>query len=272
VLVDMGDGTARTVVRIERIHLEQDAGKSIHDMDPAMSFVDLNRTGVALMEIVSRPDIRGPEEARPMSRSCGQIMRYLGTCDGNMQNGNLRADVNVSVCQPGRLRALPRDGDFSHLGTRCEIKNMNSLRFIQAAIEYEARRQIAIVEGGGTSCRKPASTTPTRARRGPCAPRKRRMTTATSPTPTSCRWRSSRPGSTTSPQPARTARRQEGALHGRLRPQRLRRQRADADFEAAHYFEAGRRGPGDGKLAANWVINELFGRLKKEEHSIADSP
>ena len=136
-------------VRIERIHVEQDAGKSIHDMDPAMSFVDLNRTGVALMEIVCRPDIRGPEEAAAYVAKLRQIMRYLGTCDGDMQHGNLRADVNVCVCRPGAYERYQETGDASGLGTRCEIKNMNSLRFIQAAIEYEARRQIAILEDGG---------------------------------------------------------------------------------------------------------------------------
>ncbi len=113
VLVELGDGTAR-VVRIERIHLEQDAGKSIHDMDPALSFVDLNRTGVALMEIVSRPDIRGPEEAAAYVAKLRQIMLYLGTCDGNMQNGNLRADVNVSVCLPGQYEKYQATQDFSH--------------------------------------------------------------------------------------------------------------------------------------------------------------
>ena len=149
VLVEMSPGVARRV-RIERIHLEQDAGKSIHDMDPAMSFVDFNRTGVALMEIVSRPDIRGPEEAAAYVTKLRQILRYLGTCDGNMQNGNLRADVNVSVCRPGQYEKYQATQDFSHLGTRCEIKNMNSMRFIQLAIDHEARRQIAIIEDGGT--------------------------------------------------------------------------------------------------------------------------
>ena len=153
VLVELSPGpdgqrTAR-LVRIERIHLEQDAGKSIHDMDPAMSFVDFNRTGVALMEIVSRPDIRGPEEAAAYVVKLRQIMRYLGTCDGNMQNGNLRADVNVSVCPPGQYEKYQATQDFSHLGTRCEIKNMNSMRFMTQAIDYEARRQIAILEDGG---------------------------------------------------------------------------------------------------------------------------
>ncbi|MCL4166083.1 UNVERIFIED_CONTAM: hypothetical protein GTU68_028802 [Idotea baltica] len=138
VIVDMEPGIARKV-RIERIHLEQDAGKSIHDMDPTMSFVDLNRTGVALMEIVSRPDIRGPEEAAEYLRKLRQIVRYLDTCDGNMQEGSMRADVNVSVCPVGNF-----------LGTRCEIKNMNSMRFIMQAIDVEATRQIKIHEAGGT--------------------------------------------------------------------------------------------------------------------------
>ncbi|WP_395539523.1 Asp-tRNA(Asn)/Glu-tRNA(Gln) amidotransferase subunit GatB [Neotabrizicola sp. sgz301269] len=148
VIVEMAPGVARRV-RIERIHLEQDAGKSIHDIDPNLSFVDFNRTGVALMEIVSRPDLRGPEEAAAYVAKLRQILRYLGTCDGNMQNGNLRADVNVSVCKPGAYERYQETQDFSHLGTRCEIKNMNSMRFIQAAIDYEARRQIAILEDGG---------------------------------------------------------------------------------------------------------------------------
>ena len=153
VLVEMGPGpdgerTARRV-RIERIHLEQDAGKSIHDMDPTMSFVDFNRTGVALMEIVSRPDIRSAEEATAFVTKLRQILRYLGTCDGNMQNGNLRADVNVSVCPVGQYQKYWDSQDFSHLGTRCEIKNMNSMRFMTQAIDYEARRQIAILEDGG---------------------------------------------------------------------------------------------------------------------------
>ena len=148
VLVELGAGVARRV-RVERIHLEQDAGKSIHDMDPNMSFVDFNRTGVALMEIVSRPDIRGPEEAAAYVAKVRQILRYLGTCDGNMQNGNLRADVNVSVCLPGQYEKYQASQDFSHLGTRCEIKNMNSMRFIQQAIEFESRRQISILEDGG---------------------------------------------------------------------------------------------------------------------------
>ena len=135
-------------VRIERIHLEQDAGKSIHDMDPELSFVDLNRSGVALMEIVSFPDIRSAEEAAAYLRKLRQIMLYLGTCDGNMQEGSLRADVNVSVCLAGNYEKYRKTDDLKNLGTRCEIKNMNSLKFLQQAIDFEARRQIALLEDG----------------------------------------------------------------------------------------------------------------------------
>ncbi|MEZ5781323.1 MAG: Asp-tRNA(Asn)/Glu-tRNA(Gln) amidotransferase subunit GatB [Rhizobiaceae bacterium] len=126
-------------VGVERLHLEQDAGKSMHDQHPTMSYVDLNRSGVALMEIVSKPDIRSSDEAKAYLTKLRTIVRYLGTCDGNMDEGSMRADVNVSVRRPG--------GDF---GTRCEIKNVNSIRFVGQAIEYEARRQIGILEDGGT--------------------------------------------------------------------------------------------------------------------------
>jgi len=137
IMVERDDGTTFTV-RIERLHLEQDAGKSIHDLDPDWTFVDLNRSGTALMEIVSRPDMHSAEEAAAYVKKVRTILRYLGTCDGDMEKGNLRADVNVSVRRPG-----------GELGTRCEIKNVNSYRFIQQAIEYEARRQIEILEEGG---------------------------------------------------------------------------------------------------------------------------
>ena len=138
VLLDLPGG--RTVrVGIERLHLEQDAGKSLHDQHPDHSYVDLNRSGVALMEIVSRPDMRSSEEAAAFVKKLRAILRYLGTCDGNMEEGSLRADVNVSVRRLG-----------APLGTRCEIKNVNSMRFIAQAIEHEARRQIAVIESGGT--------------------------------------------------------------------------------------------------------------------------
>ena len=135
-------------VGIERIHLEQDAGKSIHDMDPTTSFVDLNRTGIALMEIVSKPEINSPFEAVEYIKKLRLIMRYLKTCDGNMQEGSLRADVNVSVCKVNTFQSFRETGNYELLGTRCEIKNMNSLKFIQQAINYEARRQIKLIESG----------------------------------------------------------------------------------------------------------------------------
>jgi len=136
ITLDLPNGTKK--IRIERLHLEQDAGKSIHDLDPSNTFVDLNRSGVALMEIVSKPDLRSPDEVNAYVKKLRSIMRYLGTCDGNMQEGSLRADVNVSV---------RKEGD-SDLGTRCEIKNVNSIKFMQMAIVYEAQRQVELLESG----------------------------------------------------------------------------------------------------------------------------
>ena len=138
IILDLKDGAMRTV-GIERLHLEQDAGKSLHDQHPTQTYVDLNRSGIALMEIVSKPDMRDAEEAAAYLTKLRSILRYLGTCDGNMEEGSMRCDVNVSVRKPG-----------APLGTRCEIKNVNSIRFVKQAIEYEARRQIEIIEGGGT--------------------------------------------------------------------------------------------------------------------------
>jgi aspartyl-tRNA(Asn)/glutamyl-tRNA(Gln) amidotransferase subunit B len=138
VTLDLDDGSQK-VVGIERIHLEQDAGKSLHDQHPTRSYVDLNRSGVALMEIVSKPDMRSPEEAGAYLRKLRTILQYVGSCDGNMEEGSMRADVNVSVRKPG-----------APLGTRCEIKNVNSVRFVMQAIEYEARRQVDFIEDGGT--------------------------------------------------------------------------------------------------------------------------
>ena len=148
VIVEHDDGSTFNV-RIERLHLEQDAGKSLHDQDPNSTYVDLNRAGTALMEIVSMPDMRSSAEAAAYVKKLRTILVYLGTCDGDMEKGNLRADVNVSVCRVGSYEKFRATGDFSHLGTRCEIKNVNSYRYIQQAIEYEARRQIEIIEDGG---------------------------------------------------------------------------------------------------------------------------
>jgi aspartyl-tRNA(Asn)/glutamyl-tRNA(Gln) amidotransferase subunit B len=149
VTIDLKDGES-ILVGIERLHLEQDAGKSLHDQHPDSSFVDLNRSGIALMEIVTKPHMRTSEEAAAFLKKLRAIVRYLGTCDGNMDEGSMRADVNVSVCRVGGYEKFRADGSFKHLGTRCEIKNVNSMRFVAQAVEYEARRQIAVIEGGGT--------------------------------------------------------------------------------------------------------------------------
>jgi len=138
IVLDLPDGSTRTV-GITRLHLEQDAGKSLHDQHPSKTYIDLNRSGVALMEIVSEPDLRSAEEAGAYVRKLRSILRYLGTCDGNMEEGSMRCDCNVSVRKPGQP-----------FGTRCEIKNVNSIRFVMAAIDYEARRQIEVLEEGGT--------------------------------------------------------------------------------------------------------------------------
>ena len=271
VLVDMAPGVARRV-RIERIHIEQDAGKSIHDMDPELSFVDLNRTGVALMEIISRPDIRGPDEAAEFVRKLRQIMRYLGTCDGNMQEGSLRADVNVSVCKPGAWEAYRASGDFSHLGIRCEIKNMNSMRFMMQAIDYEARRQIAILEDGGTVDQETRLYDPAKGETR------------------SMRSKEEAHDYRYFPDPDLLPLEIEQALVDRIAaslPELPDAKKArfvtdyrvteydasvlTADLASADFYESVAKGR-DGKQAANWVINELFGRLNKESHAIADSP
>ncbi|MGR3463361.1 Asp-tRNA(Asn)/Glu-tRNA(Gln) amidotransferase subunit GatB [Limimaricola sp.] len=275
VIVEMGAGVARKV-RIERIHLEQDAGKSIHDMDPNMSFVDLNRTGVALMEIVSRPDIRGPEEAAAYVGKLRQILRYLGTCDGNMQNGNLRADVNVSVCRPGDYEKYQETQDFSHLGTRCEIKNMNSMRFIQAAIDFEARRQIAILEDGGEVVQETRLYDPDKNETRSMRSKEEAHDYRYFPDPDLL------------PLEIEQAWVDDIAAHlPELPDAKKARFMADmglSDYDAgvltaelanAVYFEAVVNhldSAKDGKLAANWVINELFGRLKKDDLGIEASP
>ena len=271
VIVDMGPGVARRV-RIERIHLEQDAGKSIHDMDPAMSFVDLNRTGVALMEIVSRPDIRGPDEAVAYVTKIRQILRYLGTCDGNMQNGNLRADVNVSVCRRGQYEQYWASQDFSYLGTRCEIKNMNSMRFMTQAIEYEARRQIAILDDGGTVMQETRLYDPdkgeTRSMRSKEEAQDYRYFPCPDLLPLEIEqsWVDEIKASLPELPDEKKARfvlayaithYDAGVL--------------TAEGDNAAFFETVAAGR-DGKQAANWVINELFGRLNKNGLGVADSP
>lgn len=271
VLVEMGDGTARTV-RIERIHMEQDAGKSIHDMDPNMSFVDLNRTGVCLMEIVSRPDIRGPEEAAAYLGKLRQIMRYLGTCNGDMQSGAMRADVNVSICLPGAYEKYQETQDFSHLGTRCEIKNMNSMRFIQQAIEVEARRQIAIVEGGGEVVQETRLFDPDRQETRSMRSKEEAHDYRYFPDPDLLpleieqAWVDDIAANLPELPDAKKAR-----FMGDFGLSDYDASVLTADLDSAGYFEAVAEGR-DGKMAANWVINELFGRLKKDERDITSSP
>ncbi|MCA8881274.1 MAG: Asp-tRNA(Asn)/Glu-tRNA(Gln) amidotransferase subunit GatB [Rhodobacteraceae bacterium] len=271
VLVDMGPGVAR-LVRIERIHLEQDAGKSIHDMDPTMSFVDLNRTGVALMEIVSRPDIRGPEEAAAYVGKLRQILRYLGTCDGNMQNGNLRADVNVSICRPGAYETYRETGDHSVLGTRCEIKNMNSMRFIQQAIEYEARRQIALIEDGGKVEQETRLYDPDKGETRSMRSKEEAHDYRYFPCPDLLPLEIDQAwvdGIAADLPELPDAKRARFVLDYGLTEYDASVLTAEA--ENAAYFEAVAESR-DGKMAANWIINELFGRLKKEDHSITESP
>ncbi len=263
VLVEVGGGIR--VVRIERIHLEQDAGKSIHDMDPQLSFVDLNRTGVALMEIVSRPDIRSPEEAASFVAKLRQIMRYLGTCDGDMQHGNLRADVNVSVLRPG-------DYEAGRWGTRCEIKNMNSLRFIQAAIEHEARRQIAILEDGGEVTQETRLYDPVRDETRSMRSKEEAHDYRYFPDPDlppleiEQAWVDEIAAGLPELPDARKARFVQAFGLSDYDAAVL-----TADVADAAFFEEVAQGR-DGKMAANWVINDLFGRLRKDGRALGESP
>ena len=258
--IDLPDGKTRTV-GIERLHLEQDAGKSLHDQHPSQTYVDLNRSGVALMEIGSKPDMRTSDEAAAYLTKLRSIVRYLGTCDGNMDEGSMRCDVNVSVRKPG-----------GELGTRCEIKNVNSIRFVKQAIEYEARRQIEVIEGGGKIVQETRLFDPGR-------------------------------GET------RSLRSKEDAHDYRyfpdpdLLPLNLKQEFVDsikaslpelpdakkarftkeygltpydagvlvAEKESADFYEAAAKGR-DPKLTANWLTSELFGRLNAVGKSITESP
>jgi aspartyl-tRNA(Asn)/glutamyl-tRNA(Gln) amidotransferase subunit B len=260
VTVDLPGGETITV-GIERLHLEQDAGKSLHDQHPTMSLVDLNRSGVALMEIVTRPDLRSSEEAKAFVAKLRTILRYLGTSDADMEKGNLRADVNVSVRRPGEA-----------LGTRCEIKNVNSIRFLGQAIDYEARRQIAVIEDGGTIEQETRLFDPDKGETRPMRTKEEAHDYRYFPDPDLL--------------PLELDQAYVDALAAALpelpdaRKARLMTEHGlsayDADIlvaekESADYFEAVAKGR-DAKAAANWVINELFGRLNREGRGIADSP
>ncbi|WP_428687727.1 Asp-tRNA(Asn)/Glu-tRNA(Gln) amidotransferase subunit GatB [Roseibium sp.] len=259
ILLDMPD--EQVEIGVERLHLEQDAGKSLHDQHPTMSFVDLNRSGVALMEIVSKPDLRSADEAKAYLTKLRTILRYLGTCDGNMDQGSMRADVNVSVRRPG--------GEF---GTRCEIKNVNSIRFVGQAIEYDPRRQVAILEDGGE------------------IDQETRLFDAVKGETRSMRSKEEAHDYRYFPDPDLLPLEftqgfvDDLAQHLPELPDDKKNRfindyglsAYDADIlvvekASADFFEEVAKGR-DAKLAANWVINELFGRLNKEGKDLSTSP
>jgi aspartyl-tRNA(Asn)/glutamyl-tRNA(Gln) amidotransferase subunit B len=264
VVVDLPDESI--TVGIERLHLEQDAGKSIHDRDPSQSLVDLNRAGVALMEIVSKPDLRSSDEAKAYVGKLRSIMRYLGTCDGNMEEGSLRADVNVSVRRPGEP-----------LGTRAEIKNVNSIRFIGQAIDFEARRQIAIIEDGGTIEQETRLFDPGKGETRSMRNKEEAHDYRYLPDPDLLPLEFSQ--SYVDALAAHLLELPDARKARLVADYRLSNYDADvlvAERESAEYFEAVVRKPDgsarDAKLAANWVINELFGRLRKDGKEITAAP
>ena len=259
VVVDLPEGSV--TVGIERLHLEQDAGKSLHDQHPSASFVDLNRSGVALMEIVSRPDMRSADEAKAFVTKLRTIMRYLGTCDGNMEQGSLRADINVSVRKPGEA-----------FGTRCEIKNVNSIRFMGQAIEFEARRQVGVIEDGGRIEQETRLFDP---RKGETR---------------SMRSKEEAHDYRYFPDPDLLPLELDDAWVERVKTrlpelpdEKKTRFMSDyglslydagvlvAEKDKAEFFEAVVREFPNGKTAANWIINEHFGRLNKESKGVEES-
>ena len=260
ITIDLADGRSREV-GITRLHLEQDAGKSLHDQHPSKTFVDLNRAGVALMEIVSEPDMRSAEEAAAYLRKLRSILRYLGTCDGNMEEGSLRCDVNVSVRRPG-----------AELGTRCEIKNVNSIRFVQQAIDYEARRQIEVLEEGGTIRQETRLFDSGRGITRPMRSKEHAHDYRYFPDPDLLPLELD---------PAWV----EGLKAHLPELPDAKKQRFIKDYglssydagvlvadqETAGFYEAVAKGR-DAKLAANWVISELFAVLNKAGIGIAESP
>ena len=260
VTIDL-DNDKSIEIGIERLHLEQDAGKSLHDQHPNMSYVDLNRSGCALMEIVSRADMRSADEAKAYVTKLRQIMRYLGTCDGNMEQGSMRADVNVSVRKPG-----------AEFGTRCEIKNVNSIRFMGQAIEFEARRQIGILEDGGS------------------IDQETRLYDAKKGETRSMRSKEEAHDYRYFPDPDLLPLKLDPAMIASVKaslPELPDEKRARfmasyglsaydaavlaAEQPSADFFETVAKGR-DGKIAANWVINEFFGRLNKEGKTIETTP
>ncbi len=258
--IDLSGGVSKTI-GIERLHLEQDAGKSLHDQHPSKSYIDLNRSGVALMEIVSKPDLRSPEEAGAYLKKLRSIVRYLGTCDGNMQEGSMRCDCNVSVRKPG-----------AELGTRCEIKNVNSIRFVQQAIEIEATRQIEIIEAGGEIEQETRLFDPNRGETR------------------SMRSKEDAHDYRYFPDPDLLPLELDPAMVDGIRANLpelpdAKKARFIADYglslydagilveerETADFYETLAKGR-DAKLAANWLITGLFGALNKAGKPLAESP
>ena len=260
VTIELADGSSH-IVGIERIHLEQDAGKSMHDQHPSKSYIDLNRSGVALMEIVSKPDLRSAEQAGAYIKKLRSILRYLGTCDGNMEEGSLRADVNVSVRRPGEP-----------LGTRTETKNLNSVRFIMQAIDYEVERQIELIEGGGSIDQET-----------------RLFDTSTGMT-RPMRSKEDAHDYRYFPDPDLLPLELEQSFVDQLKadlpelPDQIKKRMMDEyglssydagvlteERETASFYEAASTG-GDRKMVANWMSVELFGALNKAGRSLSDCP
>ena len=259
-------------VGIERIHLEQDAGKSIHDMDPSTSFVDLNRTGIALMEIVSKPEINSPFEAVEYIKKLRLIMRYLETCDGNMQEGSLRADVNVSVCEINKFQSFIKTGDFGLLGTRCEIKNMNSLKFIQQAINFEARRQIKLLETGKEVAQETRLYDPNKNETRPLRSKEDAHDYRYFPCPDLLNIELEREwvDKIKDDLPELPDQKHLRFIND-LNITPYDSEVIIAEKSTAEFFEAIATDT-DGKIAANLLINELFGRLNKDNLSFKDNP
>ena len=269
--VELGPEETITV-GIERLHLEQDAGKSIHDLSPSDSHVDLNRSGVALMEIVSKPHMRTAEEGAAYFSKLRTIVRYLGTCDGNMEEGSMRADVNVSVCRTGNYEKFLESGDFSFLGTRTETKNVNSIRYVKQVIDYEARRQIEVLEAGGEIDQETrlfnVATGETRTMRSKEDAHDYRYFPDPDLLPLEIdpAWvEEIKAGLPELP---------DAKKHRFMEAYGLSAYDAAvlaADREKADFFEAVATGR-DGKLAANWVTGDLFGALNKAGKEIGESP
>ncbi|MFL6766181.1 MAG: Asp-tRNA(Asn)/Glu-tRNA(Gln) amidotransferase subunit GatB, partial [Sphingomicrobium sp.] len=266
VLIDEKDESSAKRIGIERIHVEQDAGKLMHDQHPTMSYVDLNRCGVALMEIVSRPDMRSPAEAGAYLRKLRAILRYVGSCDGNMEEGSMRADVNVSVRKAGP------NGEESPLGTRTETKNVNSVRFVMAVVEHEAKRQVELIEGGGSVAQETRLFDPDRGVTRSLRSKEDAHDYRYFPDPDllpleldeafldECR-------STLPELPDAKRKRYEGLGITPYNASVL-----TAEVEAARWFDALLDAGAEPKQAANWVVAELFGALNRRGESIENSP